>query len=411
MGFFKRLLVILGILAVIASLGVYFFVSSQNEQKENASENEENRTNVNTESPGEAPENKQEVEEDEEISEVRLSAVGDVMVHDTQLISAYEEQSDSYNFETVFDDIRPIISGSDLAIANLETTLSGSAPYSGYPVFNTPDSIVDALAYAGFDTLITANNHSLDTQAEGLKRTARVVKEKGLDAVGTYEEEADSRILIKEIKGIKIAVLAYTEMINKVGASYTDEEIDSMINVINENQIITDLNNVKEEDPDIILTYMHWGEEYARETSNLQKTYSELLAREGVDIILGSHPHVIQSSKFIEVDGNKTYVAYSLGNFLSNQRKETLGEGGEFSEDGVILNIDIQKNNETEETTVQNVEYIPTWVYRYEAEEDTEFDYRILPIEASLENPEFSEEVVARMKNSYEETMSRIGLD
>ncbi|MFL2060990.1 CapA family protein [Marinilactibacillus psychrotolerans] len=404
---FKKVLILLGMLSLLSGLGLSVLVFSQSNEQ---------TSNENTEQKNEDTENQTEMNKDSEVlketyTDIRLSAVGDVMVHDTQLTSAYDEETNSYDFKSAFEDIKKLISESDISIVNLETTLSGSSPYTGYPVFNAPDTIVDALKYAGFDTVITANNHSLDTDIGGLKRTVKVVKEKGLDSVGAHESNLDSRILIKEVNGIKIAIAAYTEKINGRNIQDLSEEENSTINILNKNKMISDIDDIKDLNPDLILTYLHWGEEYDDTPNSLQTSYAEMLAGEGVDIILGSHPHVIQSSKFIEVDGNKAFVAYSLGNFLSNQRKETLGEGGETSEDGVIMNIDIQKNNDTGETTIQNVDYVPTWVYRYETENGSEFDYRILPIETSLNESELTEETINRMENSYEETKKRLGLD
>ena len=125
---------------------------------------------------------------EETFIDIQISAVGDVMAHTNQLVAARNNPEGAYNFESVFDDVKPYIENADLALANLETTLAGeSIEYSGYPLFNAPDALADALLYAGFDTIVTANNHSLDTRAEGLRRTAEVIEEKGMDAVGTYK--------------------------------------------------------------------------------------------------------------------------------------------------------------------------------------------------------------------------------
>src|SRR5699024_3875156 len=131
-------------------------------------------------------------------------------------------------------------------IANLETTLAGpSKPYIGYPTFNTPDAMIDALMYAGFDTLITANNHSLDNHSEGLRRTVETINQKGIDAVGTYASGPDARVLIKEVNVIKLDILGYTEHVNGLEALYTDSELVDMINVLSEEQLIKDIEEAK----------------------------------------------------------------------------------------------------------------------------------------------------------------------
>ena len=351
---------------------------------------------------------KEEIKE-ELYTKIRISAVGDIMVHETQIKSAYDKNTGKYNFKSVFEDIRPFIIKSDLAIANLETTLAGHLfPYSGYPMFNAPDSIVDALAYAGFNIIITANNHSFDTRGEGLKRTVQIVREKGLNPIGTYDARPTSRVVIKDVKGIKIAILAYTEHTNGLGSQYNIDEYHGMINIINKENIISHIQEAKELEADLIIAYMHWGFEYLKEPNDFQTSYAQLMLNEGVNIILGSHPHIIQRAEFDEVDGTKAFVVYSLGNFISNQRKETLGSGYEPTEDGVIINIDIVKNEETGETYIEGVEYIPTWVYRNKYEGQSQYTYRIIPIKENLEDSNFSEEIIQRMKNSYDETVKRL---
>lgn len=356
-------------------------------------------------------EHDEEEPEEEQFTDIRISAVGDVMGHTSQLEAAYDAETGEYDFTSVFEDVQPIISESDLAIANLETTLAGSdRPFIGYPLFNTPDAIIDALDYAGFDTIITTNNHSLDTGPEGVRRTVEVIEEKGLDLAGTFAEEPESRVLYKEVEGIKVAILAYTEHLNGLDASYPQDEVLSMINVISEERILADIEEAESEDVDLMIAYMHWGGEYERYPNEFQENYAELMTREGVDIIFGSHPHVIQQATYLEVNGNESIVAYSLGNFVSNQRRETLGEEREPTEDGVIFHVDVQKNEQTGETTVQQVEYTPTWVYRNRYEGDSTYTYRILPVERILETDEFTDVDRQRMQRSLDETTTRLEL-
>lgn len=344
--------------------------------------------------------------------EAKIIVVGDIMMHGGQIRSGYIEGEDTYDFKAFFKDIKPFIEAGDLKIANLETTLAGDTrPYSGYPLFNAPDQIIDALKYAGFDTLVTANNHSLDTRIVGLIRTQDIIKKKGLKVLGTYGNETNENYVIKNVNGIKIAMVAYTEHINGLEKSYASETLESVINTIDEEKIISDMKKIRNEDPDLILAYMHWGSEYAKEPNKFQKYYSKLMAELGVDLILGSHPHVIQKSDTIKVYGEKSYVFYSLGNFISNQRKETLGKGFEATEDGVILSIDIQKDLLKNETTVKGFKIIPTWVDRNRRVEYGNYTYRIIPIETHLsENESVEENLYNRLMRSYNETIFRIHL-
>lgn len=347
---------------------------------------------------------------EETFTNIRIAAAGDIMFHETQLQSAYDEATQSYDFKSFFEDVQPILSAADLAIANFETTVAGpEIGFKGYPIFNSPDEVIDAIKFAGIDVLTTANNHSLDTGSTGLKRTVQTLREKGIDSVGTYDEESPSDVLIKDVKGIKIAILSYTESTNGLGAQYAVEELNQMINLMEEDKIIQDIQAAKALDADFIMTYMHWGDEYMEEPNDKQVKFAQMMAEEGVDLILGSHPHVIQKSAVIQTDdARETFVVYSMGNFISNQRQETLGDERELTEDGIIIQIDIAKNEQTDETIIQNVEYIPTWVYRSQEDEQSKFTYRILPIEHFLINDEISEAYKNRMERSFDSTVSKM---
>src|SRR5690625_898281 len=165
-------------------------------------------------------EKKEEVMNEDEFTEkeattsnLLLATIGDLMFHDDQLISAYDEEKDRYDFKPMFSDVKPILSDADVTLANFETTLGGEAiGFKGYPQFNSPDEVVDAIKDAGVDIVTTANNHILDTKKEGLFRTLEVLEEKGVKSVGTYINSDSSRILIHEEKDIKIAILALTRL-------------------------------------------------------------------------------------------------------------------------------------------------------------------------------------------------------
>jgi len=154
-------------------------------------------------------------EKDNPYINIQLATAGDIMFHDDQLASAYDEQTKTYDFTPFFQDVKNILSTADLTIANFETTTAGpDKAYTGYPQFNSPDEVVDAIKDAGVDVLTTVNNHSLDTGSDGLKRTVKTIQERGIDTVGTYAKKPSSRVLIKEIEGIKFAIIAYTESTN-----------------------------------------------------------------------------------------------------------------------------------------------------------------------------------------------------
>ncbi|SOC43856.1 poly-gamma-glutamate synthesis protein (capsule biosynthesis protein) [Salinicoccus kekensis] len=347
-------------------------------------------------------------------SEITISTVGDIMVHDEQYWGAYVEETDSYDFKPWFEHVKPYLEEADLAIGNFETTVAGEdRGYTGYPLFNTPDEIVEDVKYAGFDALVTSNNHSLDMGAQGVERTVQMLEEADLDVVGTYDGAPEERHVIREVDGIRVAMLAFTEMLNGMEGPYTDEEVYNMIDVISEENLTEAIDAAKADDPDIILTYMHWGPEYVEEPSDYQKEYAQFLADQGVDLIIGSHPHVIQRAEYLEsADGeSESFVVYSLGNFISNQRLETIGPDFEPNEDGVILNFDIEKDHESGETVVADVHYTPTWVYRHSDTNDTPFDYEILPVEDFQDDENLPADIRERLDRSLERTHSRLNLE
>jgi len=187
-----------------------------------------------------------------------------------------------------------------------------------------------------------------------------------------------------------------------------------MVNIIDENKINQDIEYSKDNDADIIIAFMHWGGEYQSDPSVQQRNLADMMLNNGVDIILGSHPHVIQDSKTLEVDGEKKFIAYSMGNFISNQRYETLAHeypnlNMYYTEDGVVVNIEIEKDLQKNQTVIKNVDFTPTWVNRVKV--NGKYDYDVLPIENYLENNDVSEELKLRMENSYNNTMGKMNIN
>ncbi|HBV67845.1 MAG TPA: hypothetical protein DEF04_06445 [Clostridiales bacterium] len=214
---------------------------------------------------------------------------------------------------------------------------------------------------------------------------------------------------MKDVKGIKIAFLAYTEMVNGLESTMKPEDLDSMINIINEEKIFEDIAYAKGKNADIIIASMHWGDEYARVQAGRQEVLADKLLSAGVDIILGSHPHVIQPAQRMEYDGKTKYVIYSMGNFISNQRIETLvpygigEETSKYTEDGVIVDINIEKNGETGEVTIKDVGYIPLWVYKGTTA-DGGTEHVVYPIMEYIESNDINDKTKARMQRSLKDT-------
>lgn len=301
-----------------------------------------------------------EIIENEPIEDItiHLAAIGDIMCHSPNYKSAYNSTTSTYDFSPFFSEISKYTSNADITVGNLETTFAGSSiAYSGYPTFNSPSALGYAVKDIGVDVLCTANNHSLDKGYSGLSNTLNTLDEIGISHMGTYRSvDEQNSVLVKDVNGIKIAFLAFTYGTN--GISIPSGK-DYCINLIDKDLILEQINLAKKQDVDIICVNMHWGIEYQTSPNSEQKELANFLFENGVQIILGSHPHVLQSMETKEVtlsDGtvNNCFVIYSLGNFFSSQ--QDVG-----TKDSIILNLQITKNGADGTITINNVEYTPIY--------------------------------------------------
>lgn len=314
---------------------------------------------------------------------IKMSVIGDIMCHNTQYNDAYDSSNGTYDFSYVFSDIKEYISSADIAVGNLETTFAGKdRGYSNYPRFNTPEQLATNLKDFRIDVLSTANNHCMDTNYTGLVSTLKYLDEAGIAHTGTSATVQDqNEVLIKDVNGIKIAFLAFTYGTNGIPVP---EDKSFSVNLIDEDLILKQIELAKKQKPDLVCVSMHWGIEYQTKQNAEQERLAELLFKNGVDVILGSHPHVLQpmEKKTITLEDGTTkdcFVIYSLGNFMSGQTKEN-------TRDSIILNINITKNGETGETTLDKIEYIP--IYMYKATTGTTKRYKVLDIEKAISNYE-----------------------
>lgn len=339
---------------------------------------------------------------------VRLSSTGDIMTHGTQISGAYDSSTGTYDFELNFMHVKKYFEQAQMAVANFETVTAGGTP-QGYPVFNAPDEILDAIQYAGISLLGTANNHSLDKGKTGLVRTLEQIQSRGLLSTGTFLEP-EEEITYMEENGIKVGFLAYTYGLNGLDGYLTDQERSYMINLIDEDKIRSDIQKAKDQGCDTVVVIIHWGSEYQRTPSSQQTDLAQKMLQWGADVILGSHPHVIQPSEIVEVDGENKFVIYSQGNFLSNQRRETLTSIAvrNYTEDGVIVHLSLEKDMIRNTVSIQSVSYTPTWVYRY-ASGGGQL-YEILPVSESLQEDQLPDWVLGRLQDSYENTMGSMTL-
>ena len=291
------------------------------------------------------------------LSEITINLVGDLMCHLPQTNNA-KLPNGEYDFNPSFEYIKPYLQDADITIGNLETTFAGTTqPYAGYPAFNSPDAYCKAIKEAGFDFLVTANNHSMDTREDGLLRTIDVIKKNGLGYAGTYLNQRDhDSIRILNIKGIKLGILNYTYGTN---GSYPHTEHKYMLNVIDSAGITSAVKLAKQNGADVVLVFYHMGLENITEPTQAQKDAVRFALDAGATLVIGAHPHVVGPTKtlYSSAINDTAFVAYSLGNFLSNQYWR-------YTDAGVILKLTIQKNITKNTTSFKSASYLPTWVYR-----------------------------------------------
>ena len=247
---------------------------------------------------------------------VSILFLGDIMQHGQQLLSA--QTKEGYDYLSCFAPIAPRLRGADVTVANIETVFAGP-PYSGYPIFSSPDVLVSDLKASGVQLLLTANNHICDQGKKGLTRSLNLFDSIGVLHTGVFrsaEERTQRYPMMIVRKGIRIALLAYSYGTNgfAVPTPFVFNHIDTTV-------IAADIERAKRMMPDFIVACMHWGEEYQIQQNARQEAIALFLKRSGVDIIIGAHPHVPQG---IEVTYNRLneiehIVAYSLGNVISNQ--------------------------------------------------------------------------------------------
>lgn len=316
-------------------------------------------------------------------SHFTMSVIGDIMCHNTQYKDAYISSSDTYDFTYVFQDIKKYIESADIAVGNLETTFAGKAKgYSNYPTFNTPEQLAYNLKDFGIDVLSTANNHCMDSGFSGLVSTLNYLDDANIDHVGTNStQEAQNEILIKDINDVKIAFLSFTYGTNGIPIPSNKPYA---VNLIDENFILEQLSLAKEQNPDMICVSMHWGSEYQTKQNKEQESLANLLFQNGVDVILGSHPHVLQpmEKKTITLEDGTTkdcFVIYSLGNFMSGQTYPN-------TRNSIILNMNFTKNAETDKISIDEISYIP--IYMYKSSKGSTQRYKIIDLENTIANYE-----------------------
>lgn len=299
-----------------------------------------------------------------------IGAIGDILIHDWVYEDAY--LGGSYNFDPMFQNVKEVLEKPDILTANQESVLGGTEiGVSSYPMFNSPHEVADALVHNGVDIVSTANNHSLDKGEQGIDSEADYLDQIQLPHVGSFKNKMDQdKLRIIEKNGIKLAFLSYTYGTNGIPIPLGK---DFLVNIIDRVRMAEEIHRAKDS-ADVVIMSLHWGNEYQRMPTKEQKDLANFLANEGADIIFGSHPHVLQPMEWIHTtDGRKSFIVYSLGNFISGQIRDYKDIGG-------MATIEIIKHFSAMGQTVElsNPQFYPTYVSSKRFK-----NYRVVPLETA----------------------------
>lgn len=288
---------------------------------------------------------------------VRLLAAGDMVFHPITYSPQYETVVPPYDFSRWFHRIKSTLDDVDYATVTFETVCDSSRSYKGYPVFNTPPEAISVIHEAGFDAYATATNHCLDQGFDAMLTTLEEMDKAGVSRFGCKREQNEA-MLIEDVQGIKIAFLNYADAYNGFEKALQTNQRD-LISPLEIDQVCDDIVKAREEGADIVAVYPHWGVEYQTLPNQTQMSWAHQMAEAGADVIIGSHPHVVQPAEWVENNGRKTFIVYSLGNTMSNQRAEFLGTID--TEIGAFVDLTFSKDEHG--AKVETAELIPSTVY------------------------------------------------
>lgn len=376
----------------------------------------------NADPPPTVPENNVQlpVEPEPKTSTATLAAVGDIMVYDSQLEDARKDDG-TYDFLPCFAPVGDLLAAADITVGNFEANFAGS-PYSGKPDFRAPEDLAKTLGGLGFDILQTANTYSIQNGIEsGLTNTINVIRGAGMDTLGTYlsaEDRDENQVVLKEANGIKVAFIAFTKGLNSlsvpedksycVDLMYTD--YNTNFRNVNRAALTSAVEKAKGLEPDVIVAMLHWGSEYVVQPSASQNEVAELLINAGVDVILGTHPHVVgpMEQRTVTVDGQEknVFIAYSLGNFMA-----AMGRDDPYLEESVILNLEFTKDQNAGTTTISAVNYVP--VYQFDNGEgainryEVRSAYDVLASDPDEDTKKLMEDTIALLKTNTASAFDR----
>ena len=355
----------------------------------------------------------------EQETSARIMANGDLLYHDIIYISA-KKSDGTYDFHDNFEYVKPWLKQADLVLGDFEGTVNKDHYLAGYPLFNAPGEVMDAIKDAGYQVLDLAHNHILDSQIEGVVSTADAIEKAGMTPIGVYTHEPRDKapIVIKEVKGIKVALLAYSYGFNGIEQSISQEDYNRYLSDLDEDKMKAEIERAEKE-ADITIIMPQMGVEYQIEPTEEQKKLYHKMIDWGADIIFGGHPHVVEPAETVEKEGDKKLIIYSMGNFISNQRIETMQdvENAKWTERGVLMDVTIKKKSG--KTTIETAQAHPSWVSRtpkggYSPEGYPLYLYQTYVLEDFIEGGKYrsqlDEATKERIDTAYKEMNEHVGL-
>ena len=355
----------------------------------------------------------------EQETSARIMANGDLLYHDIIYISA-KKSDGTYDFHENFEYVKPWLKQADLVLGDFEGTVNKDHYLAGYPLFNAPGEVMDAIKDAGYQVLDLAHNHILDSQIEGVVSTADAIEKAGMTPVGVYTHESRDKapLVIKEVNGIKVAILAYSYGFNGIEQSISQEDYNRYLSDLDEDKMKAEIERAEKE-ADITIIMPQMGVEYQIEPTEEQKKLYHKMIDWGADIIFGGHPHVVEPAETVEKDGDKKLIIYSMGNFISNQRIETMQdvENAKWTERGVLMDVTIKKKSG--KTTIETAQAHPSWVSRtpkggYSPEGYPLYLYQTYILEDFIEGGKYrsqlDEATKERIDTAYKEMNEHVGL-
>ena len=373
-----------------------------------------------TSTPNQTSPSSSQVEKKGGVSTARIMAHGDLLYHDLLYMSAKQEDG-SYNFSENFTYVKPWIEQADLAIADFEGTISPDFPLAGYPLFNAPAEVVSAIKDTGYDMVDLAHNHILDSQLSGLISTSKAFTDAEIGTVGVYPEgnRGTAPLQIRKVNGIKVAILAYAYGFNGMEGNLSAEEQASYLSDFNLEKMQAEIEQAEKE-ADITIVMPQTGVEYQLEPTEEQQTLYRQMVDWGADLVFGGHPHVAEPSEIVEKDGQRKLIIYSMGNFISNQRIETMEgvQNAQWTERGVLMDVTIEKKDGV--TSIQTAQARPTWVSRvakgtYDANGYPQYLYQTYILEDFIEGGQYRDQLdeatKARIDAAYQEMTDLMNLE